>query len=78
MNYIMTAVPTLNGIYLSEDKKELRCDMTISYIADGADKTQPSSVGCSIMLSMEGERSTMDAELQEKTIEWFQTTFNPK
>lgn len=77
MNYTIKSTQT-NGINLSEDSSSINIDVTIIYNLEGESKLQDSSVGTTINLSLsEGERSTMVAELQTKTTEWFNTNYNP-
>ena len=65
------------GIVISDDGLSLQLNVVIRYRATGADKTEPSSVGCSIVLSLEsGERSTLLSEYQSKVTEWFQENYN--
>lgn len=67
----------ISGMVVSEDSKSIQMDITIQYMATGADKTQPSSVGSSFTISLEsGERNTMAEELDKKILDWFELNFN--
>ena len=76
MTYEITNT-AIAGIVISDDGLSLQLNVVIRYRAVGADKTEPSSTGCSIVLSLEsGERNTMLSEYQTKIVEWFQENYN--
>lgn len=67
----------ISNIKLGADGNSVDIDMTIQFIFDGADKTTPSSTGCTINLDLKiGERNTMLSELNDKTEEWFNLNYN--
>ena len=76
MTYKIISTQT-SKVSLADDNLSISVDMTITYGIEGAEKMQPSSVGCTIELSLEiGERNTLVSELETKTAEWFEENFN--
>jgi hypothetical protein len=69
---------TIAKLTLADDAQSINIDMTITYVVEGADKMPPASTGCTINLDLTtGDRSTMVAELNTKTAQWFSDNFNP-
>lgn len=76
MKYIINST-SISRIILSENGKDISIDMTIFFGVKGMDKISPSSIGCTVSLSLEdGNRNTLVAELNEKTVNWFNENYN--
>lgn len=76
MKYVIKS-SAVSAIRISEDKLSISLDVTILYNTEEPSKLQDSSVGTTIVISLEkGDRKTLVSELEKSIQEWFDKNYN--